>query len=166
MGVKKNCAKNAEVQAYAHMVGGEITAKIVGGNQFVPMGGAKIFAKIAAEVRCVVMIVRSRRALFAVCNVLMAKRRASVMFVLKNANKSLFFVRMGSKKKDAPPAEKKSSCAHMANANIPAKNVGEQNIVIMGVSEIFARIAVGSPYVCMSARFIGAPFAVKNVSMA
>jgi len=89
-----------------------------------------------------------------------------VKFVLKNANKFRFSVRMDSKKKDAPPAEKKSSCAHTANANIPAKNVGERNTVIMGVSEIFARIAVGSPYVCMSGRFIGAAFAIWYVFMA
>ena len=86
-------------------------------------------------------------------------------FVLKNANKSLLSVRMGIKKTDALNA-KKRLYAHMTNADISAKNVGGGLIVSMGVSGTFASLAVGGPYVCMNARFIGVPFAVRDVPMA
>jgi|688.fasta_scaffold2390948_1 hypothetical protein len=72
---------------------------------------------------------------------------------------------MGIKKTDALNA-KKRFYAHMANADISAKNVGGGLIVSMGVSGTFASLAVGGPYVCMNARCIGAPFAVGYVLMA
>jgi len=54
----------------------------------------------------------------------------------------------------------------MANALIHAKNVVGGNTVRMDVSGTSARIAVGSPYVRMTARNIGAPFAVRYVRTA
>jgi len=88
-----------------------------------------------------------------------------VTFALKNAEKSQFYVRMGSKKTNALNANK-SLYANMANASISARNVEERLFVSMGVSETFASLAVGGPYVCMNARCIGAPFAVGHVPMA
>jgi hypothetical protein len=73
MGVEKACAKNAEVKVCAHMAGGEITARIVVGSQFVPMVSAGQSAKIVVEVPYVVMVDSLKRAVFAVKNVLMAK---------------------------------------------------------------------------------------------
>jgi hypothetical protein len=73
---------------------------------------------------------------------------------------------MGGKKTNAQPAEKKSLCAHMANADISAKTVRGRDIVSMGVSGTIAGTAAGSLYVCMDASLISATFAAKNVLMA
>ena len=95
----------------------------------------------------------------------MAKRRVRAKFVLKNANKCQFYVRMGSKKIDALNA-KKSLYAHIANADISAKNVGGRLIVSMGVSGSIAGTAAGSPYVCINSRSKHAMSAVRDVLMA
>ena len=71
---------------------------------------------------------------------------------------------MGSKKPNAPNAKRKLDVS-MANSDITAKIVGgidTVHIVVLGAS---ARLAAGSLYVRMTARNIGAPFAVKNVIM-
>ena len=73
---------------------------------------------------------------------------------------------MGGKKINAPPAEKKSLCANMANADISAKIVGGKLIVSIIVSETIAETAAGSPYVCINARFTSVLFAIGNVNMA
>lgn len=54
----------------------------------------------------------------------------------------------------------------MANANIPAKNVGAGNTVRMVASGTSVRIAVGRPYVRMATRNIGAEFAMRYVFIA
>jgi hypothetical protein len=54
----------------------------------------------------------------------------------------------------------------MANAHIPAKNVVGGNTAPTGVSGTSARIAVGSPYVRMTGRNIGAQFAERYVRTA
>jgi hypothetical protein len=54
----------------------------------------------------------------------------------------------------------------MANVYISAKTVGGRATVNMDVAGTIAVIVVGSPYVCMGARNIGAPFAVRYVPMA
>ena len=56
------------------------SAKTVGVMPSVSMENARVLAKIAVEVPCVVMPGSSKRALFAVWNVRMAKKRASVKF--------------------------------------------------------------------------------------
>jgi hypothetical protein len=56
------------------------SAKTVGVVPSVSMESARVLAKIAVEVPCVVMPGSSKRALFAVRNVRMAKKRASVKF--------------------------------------------------------------------------------------
>jgi len=53
----------------------------------------------------------------------------------------------------------------MANAHIPANHVGGGNTVPMGISGTSAGLAAGSPYVRMTARNIGAAFAVRYVFM-
>ena len=73
---------------------------------------------------------------------------------------------MGDKTTNASPAEKKSLCAHMANADISAKTVGGRDIVSMDVSGTIARNVAGSPYVCMDASLISAMFAARYVLMA
>jgi hypothetical protein len=82
-----------------------------------------------------------------------------------NANRSQSSVRMGTRKTDALNAKVKR-CAHMANANINAENVGGRHTVSMGGSEIFAEIAVGCPYACINARSTSVLFAIGNVNMA
>ena len=130
------------------------------------MESAKALADNAMEVPCVVINCSCKRALFAMRCVLMAKRRASVMFVMKNARQSRFSVLMGRKKNNARPAERKKICANMANADISAHSVVGRAFVNMDVSKTIAGTAAEIPYVFMGARFIGAPFAVKTVSMA
>jgi len=71
---------------------------------------------------------------------------------------------MGSKKTDAPNA-KRTLYVRMENADITAKIVVGIDTVHMVVSGASARLAAGSPYVRMTARNIGAPFAVKDVLM-
>ena len=56
------------------------SAKTVGVVPSVSMESAKVLAKIAVEVPCVVMPGSCKRALFAMRCVLMAKKRASVKF--------------------------------------------------------------------------------------
>jgi orotate phosphoribosyltransferase-like protein len=71
---------------------------------------------------------------------------------------------MGSKKPNAPNA-KRTLYVSMADADITAKiveGIDSVRIVVLGAS---ARLAAGIPYVRMTARNIGASFAVKNVIM-
>jgi hypothetical protein len=71
---------------------------------------------------------------------------------------------MGSKKNNASNAKRTLNVC-MANSDITAKiarGIDSVDIIVSGAS---ARIAVGSPYVRINARNIGASFAVKNVIM-
>jgi hypothetical protein len=54
----------------------------------------------------------------------------------------------------------------MATVYISAKTVGGRATVNIDVAGTIAGIAVVSHYVCMGARNIGAPFAVRYVPMA
>jgi hypothetical protein len=105
MDAEKTDAKTAEVKGCVHMERGQITARIVEGSQYVSTESARIFAKIAAEVAYVCIIGSSKRAIFAVRNVRMAKRAVDAKFALKHADKSLFSVRMGRTENNVCPAE-------------------------------------------------------------
>jgi hypothetical protein len=148
------------------MVASKNSAENVGVVPSVSMESAKVLAKIAVEVPCVVMTSSPKRALFAMRCVLMAKRRANVKFARKSARKSRFSVRMGRKKEYAEPAKIQKTCANMANADISADSVVGRAIVNMDVSRPIVGNVVENHYVCMGARFIGAQLAVKSVCMA
>jgi hypothetical protein len=141
------------------------SAKSVGVVPSVSTEIAKALANNAGEVPFVVICGSSTRALFAVRNVRMAKRAVDANNALKHADKSLFSVRMGRKKNNARPAEKRILCANMANADISANCVVGMAIVNMDVSSPIVGDVVENHYVCMGARFIGAQLAEKSVGM-
>ena len=72
---------------------------------------------------------------------------------------------MGIKKTNALNA-KKRLFANMANDYINAHSVVGEALVNMDASGTIVETVVEIPYVCMGARFIGAPFARIPVRMA
>jgi hypothetical protein len=146
------------------MANPHIPAKNVGAGNTVRMVVSKTSARIAVGSPYVCMATRDIGAKFAMQFVVIPKRRESVRYVVLKSKQSQVSVRMGSKNPDALYASMKGTVG-MTDAYITAKIAGVIDIVCMDVSRASARIAVGSPYVRITARNIGASFAVKNVIM-
>lgn len=146
------------------MANANIPAKNVGAGNTVHMVVSRTSARIAVGRPYVRMATRNIGAEFAMRYVFIAKRRLSVRFVVLKSKQSQFSVRMDSKKNNALNA-KRTLNVGMANSDITAKIAGGIDTVHMVVSGASARLAAGSPYVRITARNIGASFAVKNVFM-